>query len=301
MTAVAEVVPAQARTARALLTATRPKQWVKNALVLAAPAAGGVLLQPSVALGCGLAVAAMTLTSAACYLANDVCDRSLDRLHPTKALRPVASGAVSVSTALVGSALLGGLGLATAAVAGPRVLAVVGTYAVLTLLYAVRLKHVPWLELAVVASGFVLRALAGAAAAGIDASEWFLVVVTSAALVVVAGKRTSELLRDRIQARPALRGYGLRHLRALRWAASFALVAGYAGWAAFRPDPVTTWLAVASLAPLLLVLSRWERNTSFGETGAPEDVLLSDRWVRLGAAAWTAVFLATVLLTVRPR
>ncbi|MCW2709608.1 MAG: phosphoribose diphosphate:decaprenyl-phosphate phosphoribosyltransferase [Frankiales bacterium] len=301
MTAVAEVVSAPARTTRALLTATRPKQWVKNALVLAAPAAAGVLLQRSVALSCGLALVAMTLTSAACYLVNDVLDRDLDRLHPTKALRPVASGAVSVSTALTGAALLGLLGLATAAAAGPWVLVVVASYAVLTSLYAVWLKHVPWLELGVVASGFVLRALAGAAAAQVDASEWFLVVVTSAALLVVASKRTSELLRARAQARPALRGYGLAHLRVLRWAASFALIGGYSGWAVFRPDPTTTWLAVASLAPVLLVLSRWERNTSRGETGAPEDVLASDRWVQLGVLAWTAVFLTTVLVALRPR
>ncbi|MDX6218006.1 MAG: decaprenyl-phosphate phosphoribosyltransferase [Frankiales bacterium] len=296
MTAVAERTPGRAASTRALLTATRPKQWVKNLLVLAAPAAAGVLFKPSVAVHVVLTLVAMTLTSAACYLTNDVLDRHVDRLHVVKSRRPIASGAVSVQRALATAAVLGGLGLALAAAIAVQVLAVAATYATLTLLYAVRLKHVPWLELAVVASGFVLRALAGAAAASVDASEWFLVVVTSAALIIVAGKRTSELVSEGVRARPVLLSYRRGQLRAVTLGATGALVCSYAGWAAFRPDPLASRLALASLVPVLLVLGRWARETARGLTGAPEDVLLLDPWVRAGVLAWGCLFVSTVLV-----
>lgn len=292
MTTLQEVAPRSV--GRELLRAARPHQWVKNVLVLAAPLAAGVALRPEAAEDAALTLLAMTLVAAGCYLTNDVVDADLDRLHPQKRLRPVASGAVPEPVALAAAALLLVGGLAMAAAVSLATLGVVTTYAVITILYALALKGVPWLELLMVASGFVLRAYAGAVAARVDASEWFLLVVSLAALVVVASKRSSELLTSDARTRPALRSYsalGLRRVR--RWAAA-GLVAAYAGWAVFRPDPVSTGLALASLAAVIAVLARWSRCTDQGGTGAPETVVLTDPVIRVGTAVWVLCFTATV-------
>lgn len=296
MTSLAEV-SAPTLSLRTLVRATRPKQWIKNLLVLAAPAGAGVLLRPHVAAECVLVLVAMTLTASGLYLLNDVLDVELDRRHPEKALRAVASGALSRPTALAASAALVSAGLAGAAALDVRVLGVLGGYAVLTVLYDVRLKHVAWAELLVVASGFVLRAVAGAVATRVDASEWLLLTVSSAAAVVVVGKRTSELLSSRRETRPVLRSYRLADLQALRLLASASLVLSYAGWAWFRPDGLSTGLALVSLAAVLMVVVRWEVSTRRAATGAPEDVLLTDRWVAGGVGLWAVAFVGTVAAT----
>ena len=283
---------------RTLVRATRPKQWIKNLLVVAAPSAAGVLLHRHIAADCLLALLSMTLTASGLYLLNDVLDVDMDRAHPRKATRAVASGALSRGAALGASAVLVGAGLAVAFALSPRVLAVVGLYAALTVLYDVRLKHVAWLELAVVASGFVLRTLAGAASTHVDASEWLLLAVSSAAAVIVVGKRSSELLTSSSATRPVLSAYSLGSLRALRLLASGLLIAAYAGWTWFRPDPLTTVLAAVSLVPVCVVVVRWEVSTRKAGTGAPEDVLLRDPWIAAGAGLWALAFAGTVVATV---
>lgn len=293
MTTSAQVL-APLQVGRELLRATRPQQWVKNGLVLAAPLAAGVALRPEAAEEALLTLLAMTLVAAGCYLTNDVVDADLDRLHPDKCHRPVASGALPEPVALSAAALLVVAGLSVAAAVSGATLGVVATYAGLTLLYAVALKGVPWVELATVASGFVLRAYAGAVSTRVDASEWFLLVVSLAAVEVVASKRGSELLASDARTRPALRGYSAAALRRLRRLAAAGLVAAYGGWAVFRPDPVSTALAAASLVAVVAVLARWNQLTDEGGTGAPEQVVLTDAVVRLGTALWLVCFAATV-------
>ncbi len=298
MTALVEVVDptVEARVkARDLLRAIRPQQWVKNVLVLAAPAAAGVLFHRFVLLDTLVALLSVTLTASACYLLNDVLDRDLDRRHALKRLRPIASGAVPVRLALVVAGCLVCLGLMLAALVGIGLLVVVASYLTLTIAYAVRLKHVPWIEMAIVASGFVLRAVAGAVAAGVYASEWFLVVVSAAAVHVVASKRASELLHQRQDARPVLRAYTAYSLRSVRLASAALLLLAYVGWALARSGTLETVLAAVSVLPVALVLARWIWCTDRGETGAPERVLASDPLIRNGVAAWALCFSATML------
>lgn len=291
--------PTAAPGARALLRAVRPVQWVKNLLVLAAPSAAGVVAEPQVLTRCLLAVLSFTAVASSCYLLNDVQDRHLDRAHPRKRLRPVASGALSVRAALLSSAVLMVVGLALA-VSGPRALPVViGSYATLTLLYSVGLKAVPWLEITLVATGFVLRAVAGAAAAPVPVSAWFLLVVSAAAVVVVVSKRASERLRATgggvAAIRPVLQSYTDQGLRRVRISAAVVLVAAYLGWAFARPAGAPALFAVLSVAPVLVVVARWTQQTSRGSTGAPENVLLHDRVIRGAVLAWVALFGAGVV------
>ena len=116
--------------------------------------------------------------------------------------------------------------------------------------------------------------------------------------MIVVGKRTSELLTSSSATRPVLSAYSHRSLRALRLLASAVLMAAYAGWAWFRPDPLATALAAISLVPVLVVVARWELSTSRAATGAPEDVLLHDGWIAGGVGLWAIAFVGTVVATV---
>ena len=146
-----------------LLRAARPRQWIKNVLVFAAPGAAGISLTPGHLAPIVGAFAAWCLVSSGTYLVNDAMDADADRLHPRKRLRPVAAGTVSVGTAkIVGVALLV-LGAGAPALWGaPGVSGLLALYATITLSYSVWLKEMAVIDLAAVASGFVLRAISAA-------------------------------------------------------------------------------------------------------------------------------------------
>ncbi len=303
MTVLTEPPPSRRRTAVAgqLLRAIRPRQWVKNVLVLSVPSAAGLILNPGVLFSSMLAMLSFTQVACGCYLFNDIQDRALDRAHPHKRTRPVAAGTLPAPVALVAAVLLVVAGLGTAASQRPALLGVLVAYLVLTVAYALGLKGLPWLEIAIVASGFVLRALAGAAATGIPVSAWFMLVVSSAALWVVASKRASEQLEvpdSPHSVRPVLARYRPSQLRLIRAVVGCTVGLAYAAWAWQRPTVAATALAMLSLVPLLTVLLRWARQTERGLTGSPEHVILHDPVVRLGVLAWMVTFGATVLTAV---
>ena len=283
--------------ARSMLLAVRPLQWVKNLLVLAAPVAAGNVLQPRVAVHCLGAIAALVCTSSAGYLVNDVRDRHLDRDHPRKRLRPIASGALPVRTAVAAAAILTVLGLGLAAVTGPLVLLCVGAYTTITGLYVFRLKHVAGWEVAAVASGFVLRTVAGAAAAHVPPSGWLVVAVSSAAVHIVVSKRSSELVKVGAQSRPVLSQYTAGGLRQARLVTAILLSVSYLGWALTRDDsPPARVAAVLTAVPVMVVVARWFRLTEGGQSEAPERVLVRDRVIGLGVLTWAALFIGTLWL-----
>jgi decaprenyl-phosphate phosphoribosyltransferase len=232
---------ALAALALAAVQASRPRQWPKNLLVFTAPLAGATLGR-SYGFGYALvAFAAFTAASSAVYLINDVMDAERDRLHPTKRLRPIASGrlprrvAVGLAIALLAVALLASL-----AIGEPRLAGVVSAYVTISLLYSLGLKHVPGAELLVVALGFVLRAIGGAVATHVPPSAWFLTVCSLGALMVAIGKRYTELsvLGDEAVAhRPVMRWYRPWMLRAGQRAAAIMMLVAYLLWALSEPDP----------------------------------------------------------------
>jgi decaprenyl-phosphate phosphoribosyltransferase len=181
------------RRLRAMIGTSRPRQWPKNLLVVAAPLAGGVLDQPAVLARVVMAGAAFLLASAAVYAVNDVADAERDRAHPVKRSRPVASGELPERHALALAVGCTALALAAGLASGvPLLSAAVAGYLTISFLYSMGLKHVPWVEAALVASGFLLRVLGGAAAGRVEPSGWFLLVCSSGALGVAIAKRYTE-------------------------------------------------------------------------------------------------------------
>jgi decaprenyl-phosphate phosphoribosyltransferase len=293
----ARTAPA-APTARGLplaaLQAVRPRQWPKNLLVFAAPLAGATLGRDDGFAYALLAFVAFTAASSAVYVTNDILDVERDRRHPTKCRRPIASGRLPVPAAVLLAALcLGVAGLATFVVGEPTLGVVIGIYIGVSFLYSLFLKHVPGIELTVVASGFVLRALGGAAATHVPPSGWFLTVCSLGALMVAIGKRYTELSslgHEAIAHRPVMRWYSLGLLRAAQRTASVIMLAAYLFWALSEHDPWMRGWHVASVVPLALALIRFDRLTDLAEGRPVEDLIVRDPMMICCELAWLTMF-----------
>jgi decaprenyl-phosphate phosphoribosyltransferase len=284
------------RLPRAVVAAVRPKQWVKNLLVFAAPAASGAIKDEEILVRASVAFVAFCLVSSAMYLVNDIVDRESDARHPTKRLRPIASGTVSTRTAAVAASVLLVAGGVAAATLGWRFSAAVGAYVVLTASYSLWLKPVAVLDIGMVALGFVARAVAGGLATGVSASQWFLILTSFLSLFIVAGKRYADVVLDEPAA--ASRGpiaYTPGYLRFV-WTMSAAVaVAAYCLWAFSSPAAVTTpgWAQISAI-PFVLAILRYALVLESGSAGAPEEILLTDRPLQVLALAWLGTYLVGV-------
>lgn len=277
----------------------RPKQWIKNVLVVAAPAAAGVLTEGTPAVRTTIAFICFCLAASGTYFVNDAIDVNADRMHPTKRTRPIAAGEVSVNGAIVT-----GTGLAIAAVllsfaARWQLAAVVGGYLALQFAYTVWLKHEPVLDLATVASGFVLRAVAGGLAVGVAISPWFLIVAGAGSLFMVTGKRSAELRSlgtDATTHRRSLAGYSESFLGYVRAVASSVAILAYCLWAFEKSAAVGTpaWFQL-SIIPFSLGILRYGLllDQDVGD-GAPEELVLSDRVLLVIGAFWVVCFAVAV-------
>ena len=281
---------------RGMLRAIRPKQWAKNVLVGAAPAAAGVLDEASTIVNTAAAFAAFCLVASALYLHNDISDREADRRHPTKRNRPIASGVISAPAAATAAVVLLLGGLATALAVRWELALVVALYAVMTVSYSAWLKHIAVIDVAVVASGFVFRAVGGGVAVDVPISQWFLIVASFGSLFMVAGKRHAEYLaldEDRALARETLGTYSLAYLRYVWMMASAVAIAGYCLWAFeqadIRLERASLWYEL-SVVPFVLAILRYALLLDGGHGSEPEEIVLGDRTLQVLGVVWAAVF-----------
>jgi decaprenyl-phosphate phosphoribosyltransferase len=271
-----------------LFEAMRPRQWVKNLLVLAAPVLSGELLESGVVWDTGVAFVAFCLAASGVYLVNDVIDREADRNHPRKRSRPVAAGVVSPRLAVVVGAglLLGSLGVAL--LAERDLLIVLASYIALQLLYCTVLKDQRVVDIAVIAAGFLLRAVAGGAATGIELSQWFLLAATFGALFMASGKRYAEsrMEGDLVSMRRSLAGYTQTYLRFVWTLSATMLIMTYGLWAFELHEESGSILPPLSMAPFLLAVLRYAIHVDAGEADAPEVIAWNDRVLQVLALLW---------------
>ncbi len=280
---------------KAILKEARPQQWTKNVLVFAAPGALGVLNQWGSLWKSLVMFVAFSMTASGTYYWNDIKDIEQDRLHPKKRFRPIASGAVPLNIARVlGTVLLVG-GPVIASLVRVQAGGVVALYAILTIAYSTRLKHVALLDLAIVASGFVLRAMAGAAITQTPMSNWFVLCTTFGSFFIVTGKRFAELVEMGDNAgstRSSLRSYTVPYLRQVLSVSCTATVVTYCMWA-FENSTLSGEsfpLHSLSIIPMVLALLRYLMVLENGGGGAPEEVFISDRTLQLYGFAWVVVY-----------
>jgi decaprenyl-phosphate phosphoribosyltransferase len=277
---------------RALLRACRPRQWVKNVLVAAAPAAAGVLTHPAIAGEVALAFVCFCMLSSCTYLLNDVHDRAEDARNPRRRARPIASGELAVSVALLAAFALAAGGLLLAFAVSPVLAAVGAAYLALTGSYTLWWRRVAVADIAAVAGGFVLRALAGGAATSVGISRWFLVVTSFGALFLVTGKRYAELRQGRagVLARASLHVYSEPYLRFVLVLAGAVTTMAYCLWALQRGGHAGLSWYELTIAPFVLWLLRYALLLDQGAGQAPEELVLGDGFLLSMSAAWLAAF-----------
>ncbi|QUR69378.1 decaprenyl-phosphate phosphoribosyltransferase [Mycobacterium spongiae] len=283
-----------------LVKAIRPRQWVKNVLVLAAPLAalgGGVKYDYAEVLSkAGVAFVVFSLAASAIYLINDVRDIEADREHPTKRFRPIAAGVVPEWLAYTLAAVLGATSLAGAWLLTPNLALVIAVYLAMQLAYCFGLKHQAVIDVCIVSSAYLIRAIAGGAAADIPLSKWFLLTMAFGSLFMVAGKRYAELqLAERTGAaiRKSLESYTSTYLRFVWTMSATAVVLCYGLWAFERDGYSGSWFAV-SMIPFTIAILRYAVDVDGGLAGEPEDIALRDRVLQLLALAWIATVGAAV-------
>ncbi|MFG3172776.1 decaprenyl-phosphate phosphoribosyltransferase [Streptomyces sp. NPDC048200] len=282
---------------RGLVRTARPRQWVKNVLVVAAPAAAGQLFSRHALGQLAIVFALFTASAAAVYLINDARDAVADRAHPVKRHRPVAAGQVPVPVAYAAGGILAALAPALAAwLCSPAVCALLTAYIGMQLAYCVSLKHVLVVDLVVVTTGFLMRAMVGGLALGIPLSRWFLITTGFGALFMVSAKRYSEAVQMAGKAgatRALLTEYTTGYLRFVWQLAAGVSVLGYCLWALEEGSVPSTgvlpWRQLSMVAFIFAVL-RYAVFADRGTAGEPEDVVLHDRALAVIGLVWLAMY-----------
>jgi decaprenyl-phosphate phosphoribosyltransferase len=282
-----------------LVRTARPRQWVKNVLLFAAPFGAGVITQRDELVRTLVAFALFCVAASGAYFLNDAVDVEADRRHLRKSLRPVAAGSVPV-----GLAKVIGIALLPVAIAGGFLLVngkfgiAITAYVVVTLAYSLWLKHEPILDLAGVAAGFLIRAIAGGVAADVWISQWFIIVVGFSSLFIVTGKRSAEHLElgdDAGDHRSTLSTYSPDFLRFVRGCATAAAFTAYCVWA-FEKGAGTSgalWFEL-SIVPYVLAMLRYALLLDQGQGGAPEEIFLRNRVLQALGLAWALLFAAGI-------
>lgn len=178
-----------------ILKLIRPYQWVKNVVVLLPIFFGGHIFDGDCWIAAAIVCVIFCLAASSIYSINDVADRDADRMHPVKCMRPVASGSMSVCSAILTSIILGvsAIGLCYA-FCNWNILFIIGLYLILNVLYGFKLKQYGIIDMMTVAFGFVLRLLAGGIATGIPLSPWIVIMTFMLTLLMIISKRRSDLL-----------------------------------------------------------------------------------------------------------
>lgn len=274
---------------RIWLQLLRVPQWSKNAVVFAALVFGNPEVDHA-ALRTLIAFVAFCAVSSAGYIVNDTLDLERDRVHPTKRRRPIASGAVSPTSALRIAAVLVAVGLLFSLAVNFRLVIVVLVYMALTFVYSWRLKHIVFVDVVVIGIGFLLRAVAGAAAVEVPVSPWLMLCTVLLALFLGFGKRRSEVMRlgsAAAEHRTVLAKYSPHALDVLLIGTAVCTIVAYTVYSAVSESVPSNgamlmtvpFVAFAIGRYLLLVLKR-------GEGGAPELLLWRDIPLLVSVMSW---------------
>jgi 4-hydroxybenzoate polyprenyltransferase len=304
--AAAAATPARASVALELLRSARPAQWTKNLLVLLPffftvqgewdpgdPDTWWPLLWRALA-----GVVLFSLVSSALYMLNDVLDRERDALHPKKSRRPIASGRLSPTVAVTVAAALLAVCLPLGFVLEWRFGAVLAGYAALVAAYSLWLKRFPVVDLLVLASGFVMRAVAGALVIGVAISPWLYAVTGAGALFLGLSKRRSEVAATGVEGashRASLRYYSLRSLDRELQLLGLALALLYAAYCLFSETTPNSGVMLVTLPFVAAGIWRYLQLTRRYPLRTPDE-LLGDRWLGAIGLAWLGVSITCLAL-----
>ena len=292
----------------AVLQSLRPKQWVKNGLVFLpfVFAVNQVWSRDDLSSVPGLVIQLMVLLAAFCalsssvYLLNDLLDRDVDRQHPVKRNRPIASGKVGVPVAVALMVVLGGAALTTMTVLRPVLGATGVAYLVINLSYSLGFKKIVLADVLFVSSGYVIRAAAGAMAIGASPSPWLYAVTAAGALFIVLGRRYAEVRlagEEAARQRPVLSAYAGPLIGQLLGIAATAALVSYTLYtveAESLPANHTMLLTVPLVAFGLFRYLYLLNNSA--EAESPEQLITRDIPLVVAILCWVGVSALVLLL-----
>ncbi len=257
----------------------RVHHYIKNILIFMPLIFSGGLFEWDSFVRTLLGTASFSLVTSAVYIINDIRDVEKDRLHPTKKNRPIASGAVAPAQAwlLMAVSLAAGIGLLALSGASAAGYALLLLYLVINIAYSMGLKDVPLLDIAILASGFLLRVLFGAVLTGTEVSEWLYLTVLSAAFYLGLGKRRNELQKRREgDTRKVLRYYTRDFLDKNMYMCLALLNTFYALWCKDITNEGRAY-AVWTVPIVILICMKYNLTVEGNSEGDPVEVLLHDK------------------------
>jgi 4-hydroxybenzoate polyprenyltransferase len=286
-----------------LLISLRPVQWTKNLLIFAGLLFGRLLFSPVAVARAAAAFGIFCLLSGVVYLINDISDRDNDRLHPHKARRPIASGALSIPAAVISGSVLAGIALWGAFALGLPFFGVAVSYLLLLSLYSGPLKHVVIIDVLTISIGFVLRAVAGAVAIDVEISHWLFVCTILLALFISLAKRRHELVllaSGAVGHRRILSEYSPYLLDQMIAVVTASTLISYIFYTISPETELkfgTHWLGLTIPFPLYGIFRYLYLVHQRDGGGSPADLLLADRPLLVCVTLWA---LSVALIIYRP-
>ncbi|MEA4908923.1 MAG: decaprenyl-phosphate phosphoribosyltransferase [Chloroflexi bacterium] len=287
---------------RGLIKSLRPRQWTKNAFVLAALVFDRQLTNVTALLHSLVGFILFCLVSSAVYLLNDIVDVEADRQHPTKRNRPIAAGIVPIPTAIAATVAILAICFPLAYLLSPMFAAILVAYFLMNVAYSNWLKHVPLVDVMIIAAGFVLRVAAGVSVIHVERfSPWLYVVTTLLALYIGFGKRRAELTllsQNANSHRRVLDGYTLPLLDQLIMVVSSTTIVAYSLYTFSAPNLPDNHTMMLTIPFVLYGIFRYLYLMQVeGVGGEPEELLLKDRPLQIAIALWALAVLIIFYLT----
>jgi decaprenyl-phosphate phosphoribosyltransferase len=286
----------------AYLKLLRPKDWAKNLFLFIPIFFAGEIANISKVGELLLGFLAFSFVASSIYIINDYRDVEDDKKHPTKKNRPIASGAVSKTTALIICGLLLILGFGLAYFIRDKFMFVLGIYFVINVCYSLGLKNIPILDILILASGFVLRVKAGSVISMIPLSEWIIIMVFLLAVFMAIGKRRDDVLlkmNSGTDMRKSIKGYNLELLNILLALVCAVIVVAYFMYT-MSGDVVTRLGTYRLYYTCLFVLAGIMRYLQIiyvmADSGSPTKVLYKDRFIQVSLLLWIASFIIIIYI-----
>ena len=290
---------------RHIIKVARPTHWIKNLFVFLPVFFGGGLLNTSEAVSAALTFLSFSLAASAIYCLNDIIDVNADRAHPVKCKRPIASGAITIPQAygMMALSMLVSIVLMFLLPAGQtKTIFVIVAYFLINVAYCLRLKDYAIIDVCIIASGFVLRILAGGYATGVQLSKWIVLMTFLLTLFLALAKRRDDVLRMNTTGQAPRANTSRYNLTFINQAITITAGVMLVCYVMYTVSPeiiaqfATDKLYLTSILVILAILRYLQISFVDEKSGDPVKVALSDRATQLILLAWLLSFLVIIYL-----